>query len=326
MPHRRDILKTALGLAMTGPLGSAWAQADYPTRPVRLIVPYPAGGGTDAFARMAGERLAQHLGQAVIVDNKPGAGTMIGADLVAKSPADGYTVLLGDTGTYAVNRSLFQKVPYDVERDFAPVSLTARFALLLVAHPSLDVTSVSDLLRVAKARPGAVNYASVGIGSPHHLAMELFKRQAGLFMTHIAYRGGAPAVADLLPGRVPLMFLDVVSAAQHVQAGKIKVLGVASPTRLAQLPNVPTVAEQGFPGFEAWAWQGLAVPAGTPTAAVQRLNAAFGAVAAEPEFRSRMAEMGTELIPSSPAAMAAYVKAETDKWGRLIRANKISAE
>ena len=320
-----QLIAGALGAAaFAGPLRAQ--SAAYPNRPVHLIVPYPAGGGTDAFARIISERLRQDLGQAVLIDNKPGAGTMIAAEQVARSAPDGYTVLLGDTGTYAVNQSLYKKVPYDVEKDLAPVTLTTRFALMLVVHPSVPVQTVQELVAMAKAQSGKINFASVGTGSPHHLAMELFKQQAGIDLAHIPYRGGAPAINDLLPGRVPVMFLDVISGAQHVRAGKLRAIGVASPQRLPYLPGVPTVSESGLPGFEAWAWQGFTVPAGTPAAAIERLNKAYASAAADPDIQRRVAEMGTEMIPSTPQQMAGHIRAESAKWAKIVRDGNITAD
>lgn len=319
-----QLIAGALGAAaFAGPLR---AQSAYPNRPVRLIVPYPAGGGTDAFARIISERLRQDLGQPILIDNKPGAGTMIAAEQVARSAPDGYTVLLGDTGTYAVNRSLYKKMPYDVEKDFSPVTLTARFALMLVVHPSMPVHSVQELIALAKAQPGQINFASVGTGSPHHLAMELFKQQTGVNLAHIPYRGGAPAINDLLPGRVAVMFLDVISGSQHVNTGKLRVLGVASPQRLSYLPGVPTLSESGLPGFEAWAWQGFAVPAGTPAAVIERLNKAYANAAADPAIQRRVAEMGTELIPSTAPQLASHIQAESAKWARVIHDGNITVD
>ncbi len=246
-------LATAL-LALVISFG-AFAQS-YPSKPVRLIVPSPPGGGTDFFARLVGTKMAEGLGQQVVVENRPGAATIIGAEAAAKSPADGYTLLLGDTATLAVNPSLYRKLPYDPQKDFAPISLTGRFALLLVVNPSsLNVKSIRELVAEAKKSPGKLDFASPGPGSPHHLAMELFMQQTGTKMNHVPYKGAGPAVQDLLGGQVPVMFLDLAAGRPHVLAGKLKALGVASPKRIAPLPDVPTVAESGAPGFEAWAWQ-----------------------------------------------------------------------
>src|SRR4051812_39758381 len=260
---------------------SALAQ-DYPAKPVRLIVPYPPGGGTDFFARLVGAKIAEGLGQQMLIENRPGAATIIGAEAAAKSPADGYTILLADSGTLAANPSLYRKLPYDPQKDFAPISLTARFALLLVANPSrLNAGSPKEFIDEAKKAPGKLDFASPGPGSPHHLAMALFMQQAGIAVNHIPYKGAAPAVQDLLGGQVPVMFLDLATARPHVQTGKLKALGVASPRRLASLPDVPTLAESGLPGFEAWAWQGLLAPAGTPAAVLMRLRTEYAKAVAD---------------------------------------------
>ncbi len=302
------------------------AQA-YPAKPVSLIVPYPPGGGTDFFARTVGQKMAESLGQSVIVDNRPGAATIIGAQMVAKAPADGYTVLLGDTATYAVNPSLYKKLPYDPLKDFAPVSLTGRFALLLVVNPSaIGVNSVKELIEQARKQPGKINYASPGPGSPHHLAMELFKQQAGIDLTHVPYKGAAPAVQDLLGGRVPVMFLDLAAGAPQIKGGKLKALGVASPKRIAALPDLTTIDQSGVAGFEAWAWQGLVVPAATPNEVVAKLHAVYVKAINDPTVRQRIVEAGIEPLQSTSQQLADYIKSETTKWAKVIKDGNITVE
>jgi len=304
----------------------ALAQA-YPSKPVRLIVPYPAGGGTDFFARAVGAQLSQQMGQPIVVENRPGAATIIGAESVAKSAPDGYTVLLGDTATFAVNPSLYKKLPYDPVRHLSPVTMTGRFALLLVVNPSkLKSASVKDLVEEAKKAPGKIDYASPGPGSPHHLAMEMFKQRTGTQFTHVPYKGAGPAIQDLLGGQVPLMFLDLAAGAPQVKSGKLKALAVASDKRIAALPDLPTVAEAGIAGFEAWAWQALAVPSGTPQDVVARLNAEFRKAVAVPELRQKLVDAGIDPLQSSPEDASAYIRSETLKWAKVISEGRITVE
>ena len=299
----------------------------YPAKPLRLIVPYPAGGGTDFFARAVGAQLSQQLGQPVVVENRPGAATIIGAEAVAKSAPDGYTLLLGDTATFAVNPSLYKKLPYDPGKDLAPITMTGRFALLLVVNPAkLKTTSVKELVEEAKKAPGKYDYASPGPGSPHHLAMEMFKQRTDTQLTHVPYKGAGPAIQDLLGGQIPLMFLDLAAGAPQIKAGKIRALAVASDKRIAALPDLPTVAESGFAGFEAWAWQALAVPIGTPREIVARLNAEFRKAVGVPELRQKLIDAGIDPLQSSPEDASAYIRSEALKWSKVISDGRISVE
>jgi tripartite-type tricarboxylate transporter receptor subunit TctC len=295
----------------------------YPDKPIRLIVPYSAGGGSDVFARTVTPAMSAELGQPFVIDNRPGAATAIGADAVAKSSGDGYTMLLGDNATYAVNPSLYPKLPYNPLKDLAPVSLTARFALMLVVGSNVSAKSVSEF--VALGKKSDLSYGSPGTGSPHHLAMEMFRQRAGIPLTHIPYKGSAPATNDLLGGQIPVMFLDLASAAQHIKSGKIRALAVSSPQRLKEWPDVPTLAESGVSNYEAWAWQGFSVPASTPKAIIDRLNRAYGKAARDPANRQKVADQGGEIIASTPEEMRAYIQAETAKWSRLIREANITA-
>ena len=299
----------------------------YPAKQIRLVVPYPAGGGTDFFARTVAVQLSQQMGQQIIVENRPGAATIIGAEAVAKSAPDGYTLLLGDTATFAVNPSLYKKLPYDPQKDFAPISLTGRFALLLVVNPaSIKADSISELIEQAKKNPSKLDYASPGPGSPHHLAMELFMQRAGVQFTHVPYKGAGPAIQDLLGGRIPLMFLDLAAGGPQIKAGKLKALAVASDKRIAALPELPTLGESGMPGFEAWAWQALAAPAGTPADIVAKLNAEYRKAIGTPEIRQKMIDAGIDPLQSSPEEVSAYVKSETAKWAKVIGDARISVE
>jgi tripartite-type tricarboxylate transporter receptor subunit TctC len=299
----------------------------YPAKPLRLIVPYPAGGGTDFFARTVGAQLSQQMGQQVVVENKPGAATIIGAEAAAKSAPDGYTLLLGDTATFAVNPSLYKKLPYDPSKDLSPITMTGRFALLLVVNPAkLKVTTVKELVDEAKKSPGKTDYASPGPGSPHHLAMEMFKQRTDTQFSHVPYKGAAPAIQDLLSGQVPLMFLDLAAGAPQIKAGKLKALAVASDKRISALPDLPTIGESGLPGFEAWAWQVLAVPNGTPAEIVARLNTEFRKAVSVPDIRQKLIDAGIDPLQSSPADASAYIRSEALKWSKVISDGRISVE
>jgi tripartite-type tricarboxylate transporter receptor subunit TctC len=306
--------------------GVARAQ-NYPAKPIRLIVPYPAGGATDFFARLVFPKVGDALGQPIVVENRPGAGTAIGASEVARSAADGYTLLLGDAGTYAFNPTLYKKLSYDPAKDFAPVSLTGRFALILALNTSvLNVSSLDEFVQAAKRAPGKIDYGAPGPGSPIHLAMELFKQRAGIAMTPIPYKGGADALSDLIGGRIGALFPDIATGLPQIRAGKIKALAVASEKRVAALPGLPTVGESGYPGFEAWAWQGFVAPAGTPRDVVMRLNGAFAKVLADAAVKQRLSESGFEPQSSTPDEFAAYMKSEIAKWAKVIRDSNISLD
>jgi len=325
MKNRRKVL-SFLGATSLLPLVGEARADNYPSKSIRLIVPYPPGGGSDTFARVIAPKLSNALGQQFIVDNRPGAATIVGAEFVAKAPADGYTLLLGDNSTYAVNSSLYKKLPYSPMVDFAPISLTAKFSLLLVVNPSMPANKLSEFVAYAKSRPKQINFASPGAGSPHHLAMELFADRAGIQMTHVPYKGGAPAAQDLLAGVIPAMVLDYATAAQHIQSGKLRAIAALSDKRLDQLKELPTIAESGYPGFEAWAWQGIVVPAKTPEEIVQRLNAEIVKVALDKDVQAKISEIGGEFKSSTPSAMMSYMRSETDKWAKIIKEANISID
>ena len=288
-------------------------------------MPYPAGGATDFFARLVFPKVGDALGQPVVVENRPGAGTAIGAAEVARSAPDGYTILLGDAGTYAFNPTLYKKLSYDPAKDFAPISLTGRFALILAVNPSvLNASSVDAFVQAAKQAP--IDYGAPGPGSPIHLAMELFKQRAGITMTPIPYKGGADALSDLIGGRIGALFPDIATGLPQIRAGKIKALAVASEKRVAALPGLPTVGESGYPGFEAWAWQGFVAPAGTPHDVVMKLNAAFARVMADPAIKQRLSESGFEPQTSTPEQFSAYLKSEIAKWAKVIHESNISLD
>jgi tripartite-type tricarboxylate transporter receptor subunit TctC len=323
---RRQFLAGAAVLALAGAT-PATAQSAYPNRPVRLVVPYPPGGGTDFFARLVGTAMGETLGQSVIVENRAGAATIIGAEAVARAAPDGYTILLGDTATFAANKSLYQKLPYDPQRDFAPITLTGRFAIVLLVNINkLKVASLKDLIEAARRAPGTIDYASPGVGSPFHLATELLAGAAGIKLNHVPYRGVAPALQDLAAGQIGMMFVDFASARSQLATPGIKALAVASPTELAGLPGVPTVAASGFPGFEAWAWQGFVAPAGTPADIVGKLNAGYLAAIKNPEIVAKLTGAGIDVLQSTPAEFSAYMRSETEKWEKVVKAANIRAD
>lgn len=318
-----------MALAAAGALSATSAPAraeDWPVQPIRWVVPYPAGGGTDVVARTVGQAITPGLGKQVVIDNRPGAATIVGADAVAHAKPDGYTVLTADTATLAANPSLYKKLPYNPEKDFVYIGQLARFPLVLVANPKFPARTLKEAVEYAQKNPGKVNFASPGAGSPHHLAMELFMDQTKVKMTHVPYKGAAPAVQDLLAGQVDLMFLDLASGQQNVTAGKLRALGVATPKRLTALPGVPTVAEGGVAGFEAYAWQGMVAPAGTPKAVVTRLNAELVKALKTPEVQKKLEGVGVEAVYSTPEEFASYARAEAERWGKLIKAKGITVD
>lgn len=323
---RRLFLQCLAALAAAASLG-AFAQTTYPTRPVRLIVPYPPGGATDFFARAVFGKVGELLGQPVVIENKPGAGTTIGSELVANSAPDGYTLLIGDMGTYALNASLYKKLRYDPQKAFAPISLTGQFPLLLVVNPAtLPVKSMQEFLAYAKANPGRINYAAPGPGSPLHVAMELLKQQAGLSMQAVPYKGGADAVNALLGGQVQAMFLDIATAQAQLKGGRVKALAIASDKRRAAFPELPTVIESGVPGVEVYAWQGFVAPAGTPREVIAKLNAAFAAAMQDPEVKQRLKDAEVEPLTGTPEQFGQHMAAETARWARVITTSNITLD
>ena len=302
----------------------AFAQA-YPARPVRIIVPYPPGGATDVMARVIAQQFSQSWPQRVVVENKPGASGSIGSDLVAKSAADGYTLLMQGT-QHAINLSLYKQLPYDTLRDFTPVAYIGATPFLLVVHPSVPANSVAELIAYIKARPGGANYGSSGVGGAAHLAGEIFKTVAGVQLTHIPYKGAAPAMADLLGGQVPIVFDPIPTSLAHVRAGKLKALGITSAQRSALVPEVPTVAESGLPGFAVSAWFGLYAPAATPRDIVDKLNADVNRVLLNPEVKERFATLGAESSPMAVDQFAAFLRAEVVRFAKAISDSGATAE
>lgn len=318
-----DFSRTAYRLLTTAALVLPLTAMAFPDKPIEWVVPYAAGGGSDVVARVLAEAMGKTLGQAIIINNKPGAATNVGADYVAKAKADGHVVLTADTATLAANPALYSKLPYNAEKDFAPVGLMARFPMILVVNAAVPVKNLQEFLAWAKKQPGGVNYATPGAGSPHHLATELFRAQSGLQLVHVPYRGAAPAVQDVVGGQVPFMFVDTASGYPHILSGKLRPVAIASPKRVAAFDTVPTLAEQGLKGFEAYAWQGMVVPAATPPAAVAALSKALLAALDTTAVKARFQTLGLEAIPGTPAQMSAYAKGEREKWAQVIRASNI---
>lgn len=297
----------------------------FPSRPVRLVVPYPPGGANDIVARLIAPAMGQELGQNVIVDNRGGGNTIIGSEIVARAASDGYTLLIIAAG-HAANPSLYPKLPYDTARDFAPVALIGDGAYVLVAHPSLGASSTSELIALAKSKPGQIAYASSSTGNLTHLAAELFNALAGIKMLHVPYKGGNPAMGDLLGGRVSLFFSTVAVARPHIQSARIRALGVTTARRTPALPNVPTIAESGLPNYEASGWYGLVTPAKTPTAAIARLHGAVQVAVRPAETREKLLGVGVEVVEATPEQFGQRVNAEIAKWAKVIKPLRITAE
>jgi tripartite-type tricarboxylate transporter receptor subunit TctC len=300
--------------------------AAYPDRPVRLIVPFPPGGGNDILARTVGQRLTASLGQQIIVDNRGGAGGMIGGQLAATAAPDGYTLFLGSLGSLAHNPALKPNLPYDPPRDFAALSLLATSPFILVVHPGVAAHSVQELVALARAKPGTLNFASAGTGSSLHMTGELFKHVTRVNIVHVAYKGTAPALSDLLGGQVQLMFSTMPPPLPHVKSGKLRALGVSAAKRVKAAPDVPTIAESGVPGFEVENWQGLVVPSKTPRAIVERLNGEIVKALAQPALIDAMNAQGLDATSSTPSAFDKLIRVEIDRWRKLVQATGIRVE
>lgn len=313
----RALLAALFLVTLAGTL-PALAQ-EYPRRAIRLIVPFAPGGGNDTVARVIAQSAGASLGQPVVVDNRAGAGGMLGAELAARAPPDGYTLFLGGVGSHAVNPNLHAKLPYDPVKDFAPITLIASAPSVLVVNPSLPARTLAEFTALAKASPGRINYASNGNGSSAQLAAVLYESMAGVQMVHVPYKGLAPALVDLLAGEVQAMFSSVVAIVPNIKAGRLRALAVTGKRRAALLPEVPTLDESGVPGYEAGSWYGILAPAGTPQAVVAKLHEAIVRALAQPEVRERLVSEGAEVIGSTPEAFAAHITAELARMGKLIR-------
>ncbi|MGK2900839.1 MAG: Bug family tripartite tricarboxylate transporter substrate binding protein [Burkholderiaceae bacterium] len=304
----------------------AAAAEPYPNKPIRLIVPYAAGGGTDVMARAFAQRLASALSVQIVVENRTGAGGNIAASAVAKAAPDGYTLFFGAAGPLAVNPALYDKLPFDPVKDFAPIGLVGSMALFLTVPASMPVKSVKDLVALAKAKPGQLNYASAGIGGTTHLAMEVLKTETGANLTHVPYKGTAAGVADMLGGNIQVIFDAWTSTSPHVESGKLKYLAVSTTARSAMAPQVPTMAESGFPGFNVFVWYGILAPAGTPSEVVDKLGRETLKVMAQPELKEAFARLGMEPMSGGPEPFAAFIRSETVKWAKIVRDAGAKAE
>lgn len=318
----KQIVVVSIGWASCA--GIATAQ-QFPTRTIRAIVPYAPGGSTDVVMRILAPRMSEMLGQQVVVENRPGGSSTIGLDIAAKAPADGHTIGIANV-TFCANPSLIRKMPFDSEKDLAPVSFMSLVTLVLSVHPSVPVKSVKDLIALAKAQPSALNYASAGNVSANHLATERFSFATGIKMTHVPYKGGGPAVIALLSGETGLLFATIPSSIQHFKTGKLRALGVSSLKRSVALPDVPSVAEAAVPGFEANEWNGALVPAGTPRAAIDRLYQSIAKSAAIPEVRERIIALGAEPVGNTPEEFGAFIKREFGVWAKIIKEVGIKVE
>jgi len=315
----------ALALAAAAAAGSfaagpAAAQAAYPAKPITIVVPFAAGGTTDILARVIGDALKTELGQPVLVDNRAGAGGNIGGALAAKAAPDGYTLFMGTVGTHAINAALYKKMPFDPVKDFAPLTRVAMVPNLLVANPSRPYKTVKELVAYAKANPGKVTFGSSGNGSSIHLSGELFNTMAKVEMIHVPYKGSAPAVTDLIGGQIDIMFDNMPSAIQHVRNGRLKAIAVTTAKRSPELPDVPTIAEAGVPGYEATSWFGMFAPAATPAPIVTRLNTALVKVLADPAVKKKLAEQGAEPHSEKPEQFAEFIRKESAKWSQVVKA------
>lgn len=324
LPIRRALLGLGLAAALVPVPVLAQAQA-WPAKPIRWVVAYPAGGGSDFLARQLAPQLGKQLGQTLVIDNRPGAAGIIGTDNAAKSPPDGYTVVTGDNGAMVFHEAMYKKIPY-APGDLTPVGFMARFPLIVAVNPSAGFADAKQWLEALKKNPGKFSYASPGIGSPHHLAMELLKSRTQTFVVHVPYRGTALAVQDVIAGQVPMMVLDTAAGLPQIRSGKVKALAVMSKKRIAALPDVPTLDELGVKDFEVTAWQGLFVPKGTPADIVSRLTVEMNKAIAVPEVKAKLEDFGLEVLPGDGPSLASFIQKETAFWHALIKERKLSAE
>jgi len=314
----RSIARFAPALAALLLSTLAWPQA-YPSKTIKLVVPFPPAGSTDLSARTVADKLSQRLGQPIVIENKPGAGGNIGSDVVAKAAPDGYTLLVGTVGTHAINASLYSKMPFDHVKDFAPVILLSKTPNVLVVHPSLPVKTVKELIDLAKVKPNQLTFASSGNGTSIHLSGELFKTMAGVQMQHVPYKGSGPMMIDVMSGQVNLTFDNLSASIQHIRAGKLRALAITTATRSPAMPDLPTIAESGVPGYDSSSWNAVFAPAGTPKEIVERLAKEIDAILQSPETRAFFAQSGAESGGGTPETLAAFVRAETAKWSKAVK-------
>jgi len=318
--------KSLIAAALLGLAGVAVAQGGYPVRPVTLVVPFPPGGGTDTGARIVAQKLGAKWGQTVIVENKGGAAGMIGADMVAKAKADGYTLLMGNIGTQAINPSLYKKMPYDAATAFVPITLVAELPLAMMVNPAVPAKTAREFITLAKSEPGKLSYSSSGAGGAPHLAAEMFKEATGTFIVHVPYRGGGPAIGDLLAGHVQLSFMTVLEASGHIKAGKLRALAVTGSQRVPALPEVPTLAEAALPGFNSISWIGMLAPAGTPKEIVDKVSSDVREVLASDEVKLKLIELGAVPAGTTPAQFQALINSDRRRYEQVIKDKKISVD
>ncbi|WP_408596689.1 Bug family tripartite tricarboxylate transporter substrate binding protein [Limnohabitans sp.] len=315
-----------LVLALLGWVSTSVQAQNYPNKPIRLIVPFPPGGGNDVIARLIAQKLSDRFGQQVVVDNKAGANGIVGLQALMQSPADGYTLAVAAAGPMAVNPSLYDKLPYDPTKDFSPITNLVNYPLLLVVHPSVPVKTTLDLVNLAKAKPQQLFFASPGSGNSGHLAGELFNTMAHVQTVHVPYKGQGPALADLLTGQVQMLYSSIPSVLPQVRSGQLTALAVGSAKRLPSLPDIPTIAETGVPGYEAYSWVGIVAPAKTPKAIVTRLNQEIVDILKQKDVAEKLNQQGALPVGDTPEQFAAYIKTEIDKWGAVVRAANIKAD
>ena len=319
--------RTALAFALAAQcLAGAALAADYPTKSIKLVVPYAPGGGADSVARIVAKKVSENIGQAIVIENKGGAGSIVGTDIVAKAEPDGYTLLLGQSGPISINPAVYKSLPYDPVKDFAPVTMTTAYPYILVVNSELPAKSLQEFVALAKSKPGAMNYGSTGVGAANHLVAELFNSKAGLKMTHVPYRGTALAVGDLLAGQLTMVFGDPISVLPHIKSGKLRALAVTSLQRSPVAPEVPTVAESGYPGFEALAWHGILAPARTPPAIIKKLNEEIAKALGDPETRALLVNQAMQTVGSTPEEFAAFIQKDIAIWKAVAAAANVTVE
>ncbi len=319
------VLLATSASAVAQPASTGSGQA-YPIKPIRFIVPQAAGGSTDILSRTVGQKLSEAFGQPVVMDNRPGANGIVGTELVAKAPADGYTLVAGGTSTVAINSSLYSKIPYDPIKDFTPVVNLAYSTSVLVVHPSVAAKTIADVIALAKAKPGELRYASAGNGSSPHLSAEVFKMMTGVNIVHVPYKGSTPGVIATVSGETSLMFTGVASVLAHVKAGRLRALSVNGPRRSPALPEIPTAGASGMPGFEVDFWIGILAPAGTPLAVVNKLNTEVNRILAQDDIKNRLVALGTDIIGGSAQSFADQIKSDVARWGKAIKASGAKAD
>jgi len=317
--------RTACALVLAAVAAPAFAQ-DYPTKPIKLVVPYAPGGGADSVARIVAKKVSENIGQAIVIENKGGAGSIVGTDLVAKAEPDGYTLLLGQSGPISINPAVYKTLPYDPVKDFAPITMTTAYPYILVVNSDSPAKTLQEFVTLARSKPGALNYGSTGVGAANHLVAELFASKAGLKMTHVPYRGTALAVGDLVSGQLNVVFGDPISVLPHIRSGKLRALAVTSLERSPVAPEVPTVAESGYPGFEALAWHGILAPAKTPPAVIKKLNAEIVKALADPATKELLEKQAMQTVGNTPEAFAAFIQKDIATWKAVAAAANVTVE